>query len=344
MRIPELTWPAQSDTPYDDDLLLDIASGSVFLLIRGRNAWHSTWVRHYLRNATLYSDLASAKAGAETQRAPGNVFYIMEAPALHLRGAINNVVLTDAHPDNPFKAFTGMTTKPNPHRLGSWIGGIFPGVSVRDAVAAFRHDSGYWKGPQPDEHSLRSGRLDPGRSIPRSHGKLQSLKSKAYGANYLLGWSDNSGSSNYTRQGSNAIAKSWSQMLRDAQAIGIEDPDRSRLLKGYRESHIQAMPVSTWKQMKIDHDQAQREKRSHAHAAWLEQVRLTSALAVEIEHAEVERDEAREDRMHPADTSSGIRAQRERVVAAETRLAELTRAHAEAKDQAESLFRVYRTI
>jgi hypothetical protein len=44
VRIPELTWPVQCDTAYDDDLLLDITSGSVFLLIRGRNAWHSTWV------------------------------------------------------------------------------------------------------------------------------------------------------------------------------------------------------------------------------------------------------------------------------------------------------------
>ena len=344
MRIPELTWPVQSETPYDDDLLLDIASGSVFLLIRGRNAWHSTWVRHYLGNATLYSDVASAKAGAEAQRAPGNVFYIMEAPAIRLRGTLSNVVLTDAHPDNPFKTFTGMNTEAHPHRLGAWIGGIFPGVSVRDAVGAFRHDSGYWKGPQPSEHSLRSGRLDPGISIPRSHGKLHLLKSKACGANYLLGWSHNLDTSNYTRQGANAIAKAWSQMLNDAQAIGTEDTDRSRLLKAYRENQIQAMPVSTWTQMKIEHDQAQRERRAHANDAWLEQHRVTSALALEIEHARLERDEAREDRMHPADTSSGMRAQRERVTAAETRLAELVKEHAEAEEKTQALFRIYRTI
>lgn len=344
MRIPELTWPAQDDTPYDDDLLLDIISGTIVLLIRGRNAWHSTWVRHYLRNATLYSDVSSAKTGAEGQRAPGNVFYIVEAPAIQLRGAVSNVVLTDAHPDNPFRSFTGMNVQVQRHQLGAWIGGVFPGVSVRDAVAAFHCNSGYWKNPRPNEHSLRAGRLDPGVSISRNRGKLQSLNSKAYGSNYSLGWIDDPMNTHYTRQGANAIAKQWSQFIEDAGAAGTEDSLRARLFGTYRDHQLGAMPHSIWQRKKVQHAEARQKLQADARTSWLEQHMLASSLAAKLREAQQEYAEAREDRMHPAETSSGIRAQRERVQAAEVRLSELETLHSEAAQKARDLLQEYESI
>lgn len=57
---------------YDDDLLLDIEVGVIAYLYRGRNAWHSTWVQHRFENTQLFSDVTSAKFGAESLRERGN--------------------------------------------------------------------------------------------------------------------------------------------------------------------------------------------------------------------------------------------------------------------------------
>lgn len=151
------------------------------LLVRGRNAWNSTWVRHYLRQATLYTDVASARTGAEHRRGPGNVFYIFDAPAILLIGQSINVVLCDAHPDNPFGAFTGFSSTPTDSIYGPWVDGLFPGVSVRDAVRAFHHNSGHWSGPTPSEHSLRSGRLDNPSLLSKSQRTKTSLFSRGIG-------------------------------------------------------------------------------------------------------------------------------------------------------------------
>lgn len=107
MKVEELSWTVRDlRDAHEADLLLSVEPGVVVLLIRERNAWNSTWVKHFLKNATMYTDVDSAKAGAERQRQRGNVFSIREMPAVLLRGERSVVALTDAHPDNPFGAYT----------------------------------------------------------------------------------------------------------------------------------------------------------------------------------------------------------------------------------------------
>lgn len=56
----------------------------VAVLVRGRNAWHSTWVRHWFRNSHFYADQRSAQLGAESLRERGNAFYVRDRAAYRL--------------------------------------------------------------------------------------------------------------------------------------------------------------------------------------------------------------------------------------------------------------------
>lgn len=334
MKVPELTWPVADSVTYDDDLLLDVLSGSIVLLVRGRNAWHSTWVRHYLRNATLYSDVSSAKGGAESQRGQGNVFYVVEAPALQLRGALSNVVLCDAHPDDPFGRFTGLDGVVHPHADGDWVGGLFPGVSVRDAVAAFAHDSGLWAAPVPNEHSLRRGRLEADQVIRRTRRPLESLVSVAQGSNNYLGWRPRTVGNRYARRGANGVARRWNRWLSEANAVDGTDTHRAARLAEYRDEVLCAVPRSVWSRRRADRMAQQREAMLQAHYAAVEAELRAMSVRRELAAARQELQAAEAARLHPAETSAGIRAQRERVEKAREKVHALEASWAEATAEA----------
>lgn len=333
MKIAELSWPPHVQD-YDEDLLVDVTPGTVVLLIRGRNAWHSTWVRHYLRNATLYTDVPSAKLGAENQRGPGNVFYVIEAPALLLSGEQSNVVLCDAHPDGPFGAFTGVTAEVTQSLHGPWLDGLFPGVSIRDAVAAFRHTSSHWSGPRPSEHSLRTGRLESKEQFDAGSRGMQSLVSRPVGSNYLLQWDPNSKGNRYTREGTRRLARQWSAMVSEVDQGQIDGVTRAKNLAQHRDEVLQALPRSQWLAKKVE---AERQARkAAAYARWDEASDRVADLESALWDAEYERDAAREARMTPESTSAGIRAQRERFEVAMAEVdrlrSELEKAEAEVDD------------
>lgn len=341
MKISELNWSSFDTVTYDDDLLISVHAGLVTLLIRGRNAWHSTWVEHYLRNATMFRDVVSAKEGAELSRGRGNVFYVAEAPALQLRGAVSNVVVCDSHAENPFGRFVGFDQVVHPGQLGPWIGGLFPGVSVRDAVNAFAHDSGFWKGPKPSEYSLLVGDLTPGINLSRRSGKLVSFSSEAVGVDYYLSWQPTTAGNRYTSRGVNAIERKWNQSLEFAcikpDTIDSEIP--ARLVK-HRTETLRAIPYSIWKKRK----QEEYLERLSALSSTREELSEALAHLTELEWSlEIEREEftaAWEARMNPADTSDGIRQQRERVEASATRIRNFESEVESARRKAERLKRV----
>lgn len=342
MRIPELNWDQGSAATYDNDLLLDIRVGVVVLLIRGRNAWHSTWVRHYLRDSTLFTDVQSAKDGAEFKRGRGNVLYIIEAPALQLIGPSNSIVLCDAHPDNPFGGFMGVNEVVNSSKHGNWLGGVFPGVSMREAASSFAHDSGYWKAPTPNEHSLRTGRLDKGILLENRRGSLSSFESQAVGVDYNLQWTLSSEASHYTKRGANAMARRWNE-LTVAAGVGADDKSdlRARKLTQYRNEALKAIPHSLWKARKLTEDREVIAALSTAREAWLAQLDRVTEAEEALEEAQTELSWANEERMRPAETSAGIRRQRERTEEAKIQL-ELREAElAEAEQEAERLEGVY---
>jgi hypothetical protein len=345
MKISELEWDAGSEATYDEDLLLNIHSGIVVLLIRGRNAWHTTWVQHFLRNATMYSDVESARAGAESQRERGNVFYVREVPAIQLCGSSSNVVLCDSHPDNPFGRFEGIGSEVHPSEFGDWVGGVFPGVSVKDAVSAFTHDSGYWKGPEPDEHSLRTGRLPEGFRITQRRGTLTSLVSKAAGVNFYLDWIPTSLGTSYSMKGANSVAKRWEVVLKEVESGSeqmIRDP--REMLSTYRDETLKAIPKSVWNARKAEDSRQFLLALSTSREQWFAAMDRAAELEEDLESGQLELIAAREDRMHPKETSQGIRKQRERVEAATARVEKLERDLAEAQKSAGELWDTYQAI
>jgi hypothetical protein len=345
MRIPDITWSTVSDEGYDEDLLFDIRVGRVVLLIRGRNAWHSTWVRHYLRDSTLFTDVPSAKAGAEAKRGRGNVLYIVEAPALQLVGPTDSIVLCDAHPDNPFGKFVGVNGQVHQSKYGDWVDGVFPGVSMRDAVRAFAHDSGFWKAPQPNEHSLRTGRLAGGINLDARRGALGSFESQSVGVDYYLRWSSGTEGSRYTRRGAHAVVRIW-QALRSS--IGVEDTDGvdetvAKLVR-YRNETLQAIPHALWRARRASEDKEALQALTGAREEWFAQMDRTAELEEALEGARSEFISAKEARMHPAETSAEMRQQRERMEAADVRIRELEAEVDAAEHEAERLRKIYAAL
>jgi len=72
----------------------------IFYLIRGRNAWHATWVQHYF-DRCMHDDLQSAKDRAEQMRERGSVFTIREQPALAFRAKGGLVLITEINTHTP---------------------------------------------------------------------------------------------------------------------------------------------------------------------------------------------------------------------------------------------------
>jgi hypothetical protein len=322
MKIPELKWGREPEN-YDEDLMLEVEAGVISYLIRGRNAWHTTWVKHWFRNTHLFNDVASAKVGAEHLRQRGNVFYIREAPALLLRGSNGGVVLCDHHEKVPFLRFTGIG--PAVHGEG-WVDGIYPGVSLRDAVDAFSHSSRFWRGPQKSEHSMLRGSVTRDfEFFPRS-GPLQSLESYPQGSGHRLGWREYDDSLKYQRRGVNKIVAAWGVLASQAIEAGLQPvASRATAFVQYREQVLKATPRGVWlanREREIREREALRDELLAAHA----EVRDRQyGFEAELEEVELELELAREDQLRPADTAIGIRGQRERVQAAIDRRQELER-------------------
>lgn len=84
------------------DNLSSIETVLLYLLIRGRNAWQSTWSQHYQGPTSLGGTLDEAKRVAESWRTQGSTFYIHEIPALLLNGRQSAVVVADFRGRDPF--------------------------------------------------------------------------------------------------------------------------------------------------------------------------------------------------------------------------------------------------
>ncbi len=174
------------------------------VLVRGRNAWHSTWIMNYTRDAVLFTHVASAKNEAERRRGPGNVFYVYEAPAVVVRATNLDYVVADLHPDNPLGRYRGC-------RSANKGGALLPGSRVSDAIRSFGslgYWNGHWSGAMLNEHSIVSGQVERFERLQQVGGKrLLNFKSFSQGAEWTLGW--NARPTRYTRRGVNAVVRAF---------------------------------------------------------------------------------------------------------------------------------------
>lgn len=79
---------------------VSVRSAKLFYVLRGRNAWHSTWVTHY-REDSISPDLISAKSVAERWRQQGSVFTIRELPCIVAQGDVGSLAITQINTSTP---------------------------------------------------------------------------------------------------------------------------------------------------------------------------------------------------------------------------------------------------
>lgn len=187
MKLAELAW---ANHPDADDVLMSVEGCTVSVLVRGRNAWHSTWVRHWFRNSHFYADHRSAQLGAEPLRERGSVFYVRDRPAIVLRGTSSRIMVFDGFDREPFKHFTGITEELVSTPFGSYYQGVFPGSTLREAVDAFRPGSRWWAQGHRTENDVQFASLSSGTALTCLRARdLQATVSYPQGAGYCLGWS-----------------------------------------------------------------------------------------------------------------------------------------------------------
>lgn len=182
--------------------LLDLRVARAFLLTKGRNAWHSTWVRRYQGSHAVHGMLEWAKEDAEAKRGPGNVFCIREMPVLVLdiedeHEFEYSIVLTDFYADSPFARWSK-------HEAGSILELETPIGAVLNAFSA----EGAWLYPAPNPHSLIVARA-LSFELPHSGTteELHSWTSRPVGAHRSLAWVKEA--NDYVFDGVNAIEQQF---------------------------------------------------------------------------------------------------------------------------------------
>lgn len=190
--------------------LLGVKPTLLYVVVRGRNAWNSTWVRNYRGPSALIESLTGAKRYAEKSRSQGNVFYIREVPGLALQTEQGPLALVEFHSDNCFAKWD-FDSGVDALRLGT------PMASVLGALGP----EGKWRKPRPSKHSFISGRANWRSLAPLpARRPLVSWTSKAVGANYYLQWRQSS--STYTRQGINRVVREFNRINSEEDRAAAE--------------------------------------------------------------------------------------------------------------------------
>jgi hypothetical protein len=183
--------------------LLTVTAVQAYVLIRGRNAWNSTWVQNYMGTGAVYLTLVEAKKAAEAQRVQGSVFYIRQIPAMALNSTEGSVLLVEFHSDNSFGKWD---TKNGADEL-------VIGTPLSQVITALGR-GGLWKTPVPSKHSFITVKTgwDTLETVP-PRGSFTRWTSQSQGPNYYLKWNEYSG--RYSRGGINAIIRTFNSINTD---------------------------------------------------------------------------------------------------------------------------------
>lgn len=84
--------------------ITQVFATKLFYVIRGRNAWHSTWVTHYFERC-MHPTLWSAKQRTEELREQGSTFTIREQPAVCFSTDKGQVLVTEINNSVPLLAW-----------------------------------------------------------------------------------------------------------------------------------------------------------------------------------------------------------------------------------------------
>jgi len=225
----------------DRDLLLEMHICRVYLLIRGRNAWHTTWVHHFLKDAEMYSDLKSAMAGAEQKRERGNKFYIETVPALVLIGTKSKFVIVDPNSSESFKNFLGVKYEIRQSSCGDFAVGIYPSISMLETMEVIRDFRYSWGAKASDDILIFIGDLESIFENKDTQNSYLRYESKAIGSQYYLSWVDEPTSQETTWLES--VVDDWHKLLTHADLAGSLSESEFR---DYRVEYLKAVPYRAW--------------------------------------------------------------------------------------------------
>lgn len=137
------------EAKYARHKVKEIAPIKLYLIRSGRNAWQSTWITQYTEQ-TIQPDLASAIEQAETQRRKGDVYYILEMPALAFTTAQLCLVCTQFSELEPFRDFVRRRVERRlmPGKLSSDVKKtaetIHRPLSLAEVGGTMYSESGFW--------------------------------------------------------------------------------------------------------------------------------------------------------------------------------------------------------
>lgn len=331
MKLEDLSWDWHPDA---DDVLLEVDGCTVSVLVRGRNAWHSTWVMHWFRNSHLFTDSTSARRGAEPLRERGNVFYVQDRPAVVLTGVASRIAIFDGFGEEPFRHFVGLTEDVVTTPYGSYRKGVFPGVTLREAVEQFRPRSDCWGSIGGCGNAVQFATVpDDAELMPLRGSDLVHETSYAQGSGYYLGWTSKRTSVKTTsvrRQGD-----SWQDLL--SRLDDVEGTLADRLRSRFAHSPDPARSRAALRERYDAHVHRLQQEVAEAEADY----EVASAAADESLDSLYEAETFAEDpwaSVRAADTSAAVRRARDRAKNANVLLAQAEVFHTVAQEAAKAVW------
>ena len=155
----------------------------MFLVHRGRNAWHSTWSLRYLQGH-MHLSLESAKAHAERERKQGSVFYVVEIASLAAISDGKAMLISEL---NESEAFSGVRPE-ELRRLNELV--RLKSLAFDQILTVLRHGTIVWtqRSQNSEVVSLYSESVTELQPLT-SESQLLRHRSRSAGPTYFLQWS-----------------------------------------------------------------------------------------------------------------------------------------------------------
>lgn len=331
MKIPRLVWNSEIDGW--DDLLFEIKPCKVALLVRGRNAWHSTWVEHFIRDADLYSNVTSAKKGAEVLRERGNVFTILEAPAIRLVGQNRSFVFVDANQDKGFSRFQGQNFEICESEYGRFIDGLHCGISLRGASEVILDLERYWNNPVLSSQVILSGETSGLNEIEECSEEFRTFKSKAVGSKFTLAWDE--GDNEFIGDYVFSIAHQWAMSVKKVH--NSEQKDKTNSFIRYLSEEIKCLTYKNWQDIAKGDLRIMQQEFLHLNKEYNSAQALLDRLYDKLFVAEEVVEKVAEQRMTKTSSSAMMKKYREKHEKAKTTLESLYQEREVVADRCEHL-------
>ena len=164
----------------------EVRAVRMFLVHRGRNAWHTTWSLRYLPGY-MHLSLESAKSHAERERKQGNVFYVVEIASLAAISDGKAILISEL---NESDAFSGVSSD-ELQRLNELV--RLKSLAFDQILTVLRHGTIVWTQRSKDSEvvSLYSESVTELQPLTLES-QLLRHQSQSAGPTYLLQWSSES--------------------------------------------------------------------------------------------------------------------------------------------------------